>query len=74
MKLRMRFTSNKKYLETLKGGRYTMNEKKVGPDIHTHQAGAKDLNKTIVRKKQVIEPVEQGPGIYDDRNRDKKGH
>lgn len=37
-----------------------MTEKKVGPDIHTHQAGAKDMNKTIVRKKQVIEPVDQG--------------
>jgi hypothetical protein len=39
-------------------------ERKIGPNLHTHQAGSKDLEKTTVRsKKEVIEEQKSGPGF-----------
>jgi hypothetical protein len=45
-------------------------EKKVGPNLHTHQAGVVDLNKTIVRNQaEKIEEQERGHGTYDSRGK-----
>ncbi|CAM3593134.1 hypothetical protein [Marinicrinis lubricantis] len=42
-------------------------DQKVGPDIHTHQAGAVDSHKTIVRNETAqIEEATHGHGIYDE--------
>ncbi|MEB3100107.1 hypothetical protein [Ferviditalea candida] len=49
----------------------TNQERKSGPDLHTHQSGVMDLNKTIVRgQAEKIEERKQGPGAFDARDQE----
>lgn len=48
-------------------------ERKTGPDLHTHMAGAADLEKTSQHNRPIVlEEPEQGPGIYDTRDKNGK--